>query len=73
MTIEYYRKNVFGKEVMYVSDPGQAKIIIKLTNKLTLTEDTMTALEMLGNKFEEVLAPRKEGIPMHKTHHLDQL
>jgi len=58
MTIQYYRKNVYGNEVMYIADEHIAYYVNQLTNRVTMTGSDMFALSKLGFEFEEVLAPK---------------
>lgn len=55
MTIEYYFKNVYGKEFMYIKDEKIAKILSKLTGMKTMSPVTVEALESLGHRFVQVL------------------
>lgn len=57
MKIQYYRKNVYGVEKMYVADERTSKLISALTHQMTLSVSHKLALEELGHEFEEVLAP----------------
>ena len=34
--IKYYRKNVYGKELEYILDPGDAQIVRQLTKQNTI-------------------------------------
>lgn len=58
MEIEYYSKDVYGSSLMYVKDEDQARAITTLTNKKTIGEWDIKAMEKLGFSFTEVLAPR---------------
>jgi len=55
MTIEYYKKDVYGKTLLYIKDPGTAKNIYLLTGKKTIDEIDMDVLSILGCKFVQVL------------------
>ena len=57
MKIEYYIKNVYGNELMYIADKEIAESVAALTNSKTLLPRHMDALEKLGCKFEFVHAP----------------
>lgn len=57
-TIEYYRKSVYGNELLYVKDKETAVAIQCLTGKVTIDARDMKCLEFLGLSFVEVLAPR---------------
>lgn len=56
-TIEFFRKNVYGNQYMYVADKTTASHIAVLTDALTLLPSAKKALEALGFTFVEVLAP----------------
>ena len=58
MKIQYYTKQVYGKDTMYMKDEEIAEKIRRLTLQRTLTEHTKKALENLDFTFEEVLTPR---------------
>lgn len=58
MTIEYYRKNVYGADLMYIADEKTAYFITQLTNRVTMTGSDMFALSKLGFEFVEVIAPK---------------
>lgn len=55
MTIEYYKKNVYGNELMYIKDTKIAQIFLRLTGKKTIDKMAMDALKELGHKFIQVL------------------
>ncbi len=58
MKIEYYRKNVYGRELLYFLDQEVANHWLRLTGRQTLTEQDIPHLQALGFVVEEVLAPR---------------
>lgn len=58
MTIEYYCKSVYGKDLFYIKDEEVAKNIQSLTGCKTIEFRHMLALSNLGFKFSEVIAPR---------------
>ena len=60
MKIEYYVKNVYGNDLMYVADPKLAENLTTLTGKKTLDWSAMQALVALGFLFEQVLSPKAE-------------
>lgn len=60
MVIEFYVKNVYGKELLYVKDEQQREIIKNLTNKETINDFDINNFKKLGIEFVEVLAPRKK-------------
>ncbi len=50
MKITYYKKNVYGIEQTYISDPVIADVVRMLTGKKTISNRDMTALEALGHE-----------------------
>ena len=48
MTITYHKKQVWGVEQMYITDEKQAEAIRKLTNKKTINNEIIEALQSLG-------------------------
>lgn len=58
MEIDYYRKNVYGNELMYVASEDAKYAIYALTGKNSISPLHINALESLGCTFKEVLAPR---------------
>lgn len=60
MTINYYIKNVYGNELMYVADHKQFLTVAALTKQTTLSHTAISALEELGLKFKQVLPPKKD-------------
>ena len=59
MNIEFYRKNVYGNELMYIVDIKIQQAVKTLTGQKSLTPNVRGALEELGFTFTEVLAPLK--------------
>lgn len=59
MNIEFYRKDVYGNELMYVKDDEIGSDIAILTGRITITEQDIRILGRLGCTFTEVLAPKK--------------
>jgi hypothetical protein len=54
-SINYFIKQIYGKDTMYIDDPKIAKIITRLTQQKTLTCATMKALKDLGFTFNQIL------------------
>jgi len=57
-TIKFYTKNVYGNELEYVADKGDASIIHQLTGKKTITPQVRELIRDLsdGNiSFQRVL------------------
>ena len=55
MTIQYYRKNVYGANLIYINGRIANEAIRILTKTLTVTEKQLEALRWLGHKTEEIL------------------
>ncbi len=58
MKIDYYRKNVYGVEKIYVVDKMPATAIRLLTGKKTIDQMDMANLKYFGVEFTEVIAPK---------------
>lgn len=58
MKITYYIKNVYGQELIYISDSETRDNIATLTGKKTVTKNQLQALELLGHEVVEVLQNR---------------
>ncbi len=58
MNINYYIKQVYGKDTLYIEDEKTATIVKKLTGLKTLTMDTKCAMEELGFTFSQILKPQ---------------
>ena len=59
-TIQFYRKNVYGKTFEYIKNNGDANIIQGLTQQKTIDGKIRELLRDLTNgyiQFEEVIAP----------------
>ena len=54
MTIEYYRKSIYGRWLLYPLN----KSVKVLTGKKTMRNVDMLALEALGHTFKEVFPNR---------------
>lgn len=59
MIIKYYRKQVYGTELIYPADEKQATAIQYITGQKTLTKAVRHGLAGLGHSFEEVLPERQ--------------
>ena len=58
MIIQYYVKQVYGVNKMYITDDRQAKLIQTLTNKKTIDQNDIEALtELTGCAWVQVFAP----------------
>ena len=60
MNIEFYTKNVYGNDLMYVADPAIAEHLTNLTGRVTIANSDMFALTKLGFTFTEVIAPKSK-------------
>lgn len=52
--IEYHKKNVYGNEQKYVTNPEHAAHISKLTGTKTLMDHHIAALQALGHEVKHV-------------------
>lgn len=60
MKIEFYTKNVYGNELMYVKDVELAAKLSRLIGTLTVQESQMKLIsDLFDAEWEEVLAPKK--------------
>lgn len=61
MKIKYYRKNVYGNELIYLIEDGetaeQVESILRLIGQKTISRSQIARFETLGIAFEETLAP----------------
>lgn len=60
--IQYYTKNVYGNQLEYVVEPGDAKIMAQLTGKKTVTGVERELLRDLSGgliQWEQVIEPAK--------------
>lgn len=55
MNIQYYKKSVYGKDLLYVSNPEQARLLETLTGQKTINQGIINAMTKLGHNFEQVL------------------
>ena len=63
MVIEYYVKNVYGTDKLYIRDPVQAMHFSNLTNTKTVSPVHIHALKQLaGIEFKQIL--QKIEMPM---------
>lgn len=58
MKIEFFRKNVYGKELNYLIDTEHSRVILGLIDQSTISEWQMGQFSKLGLEFVEVIAPR---------------
>lgn len=56
MTIEYYIKSVYGRDLIYIKDSFIRSTLQGLTGKKTLDSYDLTALENLGLTVKRVFA-----------------
>ena len=56
MTIEYFKKEVYGNTMFYVKDKEQREKIESLTGRRTINDTDIKALEFLGHTLTQVLA-----------------
>lgn len=54
--IEYFKKNVYGQEMLYIADKRQADLIQALTGRKTVTYTEFKILnELSGLEFVQVI------------------
>ena len=59
MTIQFYRKQVYGKTLNYIIDETLAKQYALLTGEKTLTDSKASMLKLMFDvDFKEVIEPR---------------
>jgi len=58
MKIQYYRKSVYGNELIYLIDSNESRAILELIGQKTIGTGQIRRFETLGVQFEEVLQPR---------------
>lgn len=58
MIIEYYIKNVYGNDLIYIKDKHLKETISSLIGKKTISQKDIKNFEVLGISFKEVLPPR---------------
>lgn len=58
MTIKYFTKNVYGRELIYFADAGQARLWYAISGRKTVEQSDMQRVtELTGTKFERVFGP----------------
>ena len=57
MTIQYYRKSVYGNELIYLVDGEGTENILRLIGTKTISRGQMQRFTELGLKFVETFAP----------------
>lgn len=55
--IQYYIKQVYGNDTMYIADENFQDVHRCLTGTKTLTSHAMTAYKQLGFTFTQILPP----------------
>lgn len=60
MQVEYYIKNVYGIDRIYIKDPKLAEAIARITGKKTIEENQIENFKELGIEFIEVVRPKQE-------------
>lgn len=59
MEITYYRKSVYGNELMYVADKELGIKLSRLIGTLTISESQMKLIsDLFDAEWKEVLAPK---------------
>lgn len=55
--MQYYRKNVYGNELIYFVDPKFAQHFKNLTGRKTATSRDLAILSEMGMTFTETIQP----------------
>lgn len=58
MNIEYYIKNVYGIDRIYIKDQKVAEIIARITGRKTLEQIHLNYFKELGINFVEIIPPK---------------
>lgn len=57
-TLEFYRKDIYGKRMFYLADQQQATRWNSLTGRKTITPAEMNVIgQLFGTNFVEVIEP----------------
>lgn len=59
MTAQYYTKNVYGNQMIYLVESPEANAIRCLTSRKTLCGADIEALKVLGVQLDRVFEPSK--------------
>ena len=57
MKVQYYRKNVYGKELIYLIESEETNSMLRLIGQSTISRGQIELFKKLGIQFEEVIAP----------------
>lgn len=57
MTVQYYKRDVYGKTLYYLMPSTEASAILSLIGQKTISHHQIALLELLGLQFVEVIAP----------------
>lgn len=60
MTIEYYTKNVYGNELIYLVESPETNVVLRLIGQKTISSYQMSLFESLGVNFTRVFEPQNE-------------
>jgi len=55
MIIEFYKKQVYGKDTLYIKDLSQSQLISRITGKKTIDEKDISNFSQLGIEFVQVM------------------
>lgn len=55
MQIEFYKKSVYGNDMLYIKDEAIANVVRSLTGKKTIDATDIEALKKLGVSFVQVI------------------
>lgn len=67
MTIQFYVRNVYGTDLIYLAQPKDQDLWTRLTGNKTITGRQMELMNKLtGTQFEQVLEPStRVTVPEH--------
>lgn len=58
MTIKFYVRNVYGNDLIYLAEPSDQELWVRLTGNKTITGRQMELMNQLtGTMFEQVIEP----------------
>lgn len=64
--MKYYRKNVYGNELMYLADKNQKDAVEMISGRKSINPADMFALGMIGFTFEEVTESQAKALEGEK-------
>lgn len=67
ITIEYYRKDVYGRQLIYILSKEFKGVLYRLTGKETLNDHDIVLLQKLGVEMKEVMQPRPVNLGLQNA------